>query len=160
MNANSVLSAAGYGWLAGMRSFAAPVAAGVWLRKQRRVRGKAARGLASPFARVALPALAATEVLIIDKLPWIPDRTMPASLAARIASGALAGAAIAQTRRRKAGKPAMTGALLGGGFALLSSYANLWLRRQASARTGISEQRAGLAEDALALSLGTALATA
>jgi uncharacterized membrane protein len=77
----------------------------------------------------------------------------------RLACCALTGAAIGQTRRGS-GMTASTGALLGAGFALLSSYANLWLRRPGSARAGTRKQRVGLAEDALAIGLGTALVRA
>jgi uncharacterized membrane protein len=159
MNANSLLLTAGYGWLAGMRNLAAPAAASLWLRKQRRPRCSVARALASPMARVALPTLAATEMFVVDKWSGTPDRTTPAVLAMRLACGALAGAAIAQTRRRS-GMTAATGALLGAGFALLSSYVNLALRRAGSTRARTTEQRAGLAEDAVAIGLGTALVRA
>jgi uncharacterized membrane protein len=97
-------------------------------------------------------------MFVVDKLPRTPDRTAPASLAMRVACGAFVGAAIAQTRDADTTVPA--GALLGAGFALLSSYANLWLRRAIAERTHTSSQRAGLAEDALAVGLATALAKA
>jgi uncharacterized membrane protein len=161
MDAKSLLLTAGFGWLAGMRTLTAPVAASLWLRKQGWLlgRGRVARAVTSPLARVALPPLAATEMFVLDKWSRTPDRTAPASLAMRVACGAFVGAAIAETRRGS-GATMGTGALLGAGFALLSSYANLWLRRSATARTGTTEQRAGLAEDALALGLATALVRA
>jgi uncharacterized membrane protein len=141
-----------------MRTLTAPVAASLWLRGQRRLRGRAARALTSSVARVALPPLAATEMFVLDKWSRTPDRTAPASLAMRVACGAFVGAAIAQTRGSDT--TVSTGALLGAGFALLSSYANLWLRRSISERTHTTSQRAGLAEDALAVGLATALVKA
>lgn len=153
----SVLLPAGYGWLAGMRNLAAPATASFWLSRSGRVHGRSARALASPLARWALPALAATE-LGVDKLRRTPDRTHPAVLLARIASGALAGAAVSQALRGRVSP--LAGAAIGASFALLSSVVNLRLRRAASARLGTSEQRAGVAEDVLAIGLGAALASA
>jgi uncharacterized membrane protein len=153
----SLLVPAGYGWLAGMRSVAAPATASLWLSRHGRVRGRYARALASPLARWGLPVLAATE-LGLDKRRRAPDRTHPVSLALRVASGALAGAAVCQALRGRTS--VLAGAAIGAGFALLSSVVNLRLRRAAGARLGTSEWRAGVGEDVLALGLGAALASA
>jgi uncharacterized membrane protein len=153
----SLFVPAGYGWLAGMRNLAAPAAASLWLARNGRARGRAARALASPLARWALPVLAASE-LGVDKLRRAPDRTQPAILLTRLASGALAGAVVCQALGGRTS--ARTGAVLGAAFALLSSVVNLRLRRAASARLGTSAWRAGVGEDVLALGLGAALASA
>jgi len=153
----SLLVPAGYGWLAGMRNLAAPTAASLWLSRRGRVRGRSARALASPLARWALPLLAATE-FGVDKLRRAPDRTYPAILLTRLASGALAGAVVCQALRGRTS--ARAGAAIGAAFALLSSIVNLRLRRAASARLATSKWRAGVAEDVLAVGLGAALASA
>jgi uncharacterized membrane protein len=160
MDGTSILLSAGAGWLAGMRSLSAPTAAAFRLGRGLPPRSGVARALAAPAARWALPALALGE-LAADKRPGAGDRTAAPSLAFRAASGALTAAAIAPSRlRRGRSREALFAAAIGGAFAVLSSYANLWLRRRASRRTGASEQALGYAEDALAAGLGTALAIA
>ncbi|BDG02122.1 DUF4126 family protein [Anaeromyxobacter oryzae] len=160
MDGTSFLLSAGAGWLAGMRSMTAPAAAAFRLRRRVAPPVGAARLLAPPAARWVLPVLALGE-MAADKRPGIGDRTAAPSLAARATSGALTAAAIAGGRRlRRARTREMLGAAaLGACFAVLSSYANLWLRRAASRRTGASEQTLGYAEDVLAAGLGTAVAT-
>jgi uncharacterized membrane protein len=66
----------------GMRTFTGPAALAV--------RGRVRRG----WARAALVAAAAGEA-VADKTPFVPPRTSPPPLAARIGSGALSGGAVA-----------------------------------------------------------------
>jgi uncharacterized membrane protein len=153
---SSLLIPAGYGWLAGMRSLSAPAAAGLWLRRNGRPRGGVARALTSPAARWALPAMAVAE-LTGDKWSRTPDRTALLPFAARLAAGALTGAAAAQALYGR--RAATRGAFIGAAAALVSTLVSFRLRRAAGRALG-SSARAGLAEDALTLGLGALLARA
>jgi uncharacterized membrane protein len=139
-----------------MRTLSAPAAAGLWLSRSGRTRGPLARALTSPAARWGLPALALAE-LGADKWSRAPDRTRFPFLSGRLLAGALAGAAAAQALygRRAAGR----GAAAGAAAALVSTLLTFRLRRAAGRVLG-SPLRAALAEDALSLGLGTALARA
>ena len=108
-----------------------------------------ARSDAGP-ARGAAAALAVTGELTADKLPGMPSRLQPPSLAVRCAAGAGAGAALARRARGSAILPT----LLGGAAALAGSYAGVAWRESAWART--SPLRAALVEDAAGLLLTAA----
>jgi uncharacterized membrane protein len=89
--------------------------------------------------------------LAADKLPSIPRRTLPLPLAGRAASGAFVGQAAA----RRGG---LVPALVGAAAAVAAAFAAYHLRRLATDRLGVPNVVAGLAEDALALAAGAALA--
>jgi uncharacterized membrane protein len=71
-----------------------------------------------------LAGLAALE-LVADKLPFTPDRTLPASLMLRAASGGLCGAAVCSAMRQSA----VTGAILGSAAAVGAAFAGREFRR-------------------------------
>jgi len=88
-----------------------------------------------------------------DKMKSAPDRIVVPGLAARLATGAIAGAALAPRRQR-----VLAGAL-GAASAVAASYLTFNLRMKALRRFG--QTRSGLVEDALvagatALIVGTA----
>jgi hypothetical protein len=115
--------------------------------------GVATALLASPDAgpgRGVAAALAVTGEVAADKLPAMPSRVQPPSLAVRCAAGAGAGAALARQARAGAVLPT----LVGGAAALAGSYAGAAWRESAWART--SPSRAALAEDAAGLLLTAA----
>lgn len=113
-----------------------------------RAKGRLAAGngapafLGHPAVAAGAKAMAAGE-LFGDKLHAAPDRTVPAGMAARVLTGALAGAALAPRRQ------ALAGGLLGATAAVASAYLTLALRNRAMARFG--QKPTGLVEDALAL---------
>ncbi|GIF68952.1 hypothetical protein Ais01nite_69870 [Asanoa ishikariensis] len=98
---------------------------------------------ASNPGRALLTAGAAAE-LVGDKLPGTPSRLMPRSLAIRITSGALGGAALALRTR---GNPAL-GALCGGVGAVVGSYGGAYWRRWAGTER-VTAFVAAVAEDLL-----------
>jgi uncharacterized membrane protein len=105
--------------------------------------------LRSPVARTAL-GLAAIGELIVDKLPFVPNRNEPGPLAGRMIFGGVAGAALA----RETGWSALAGALVGStaaGFAAVGAY---HLRAAAGRATGLPDPLLGGGEDALAIALG------
>lgn len=92
-------------------------------------------------------SLLAVGELLGDKMRSAPDRTTPPGLAARLVSGALAGAALApHARRVQAGALGAVGAVVGG-------YVGLAVRKRAMRRFG--QTRSGLVEDALTLAATT-----
>jgi hypothetical protein len=80
----------------------------------------------------------------------VPDRIAPGPLLGRVLSGALVGSALGRGRARRS---AIAFAAAG---AFMASFASYWLRRAANQR--LPNSVAGLLEDALVLSAGTALA--
>ena len=122
-------------------------------------RGLAARLLASDLAARLLPLAAAGE-LVMDKLPFLPPRTELPSLAGRAATGTLCGAAVAQWRGGATAAGAVAGAVAGGLAAVGASFAAYHLRRAAGEATGLPDPVVAVAEDAVALAAGAALAGA
>lgn len=131
------------GFVAGARSMTplAAVSAAAWSHWDQR--GDGAPGfLARPKVLAGALALAAGE-LLGDKLPSAPDRIVAPGLAARIVTGALAGASVAPKRERT---QAM---VLGAGAAVVGAYLTFNARMWAIRRWG--QTRTGLVEDALTI---------
>jgi uncharacterized membrane protein len=124
-----------------------------------RGRGKLGRSgfafLKSQGAPYAFGALAAAE-LVADKFPGIPARIKPGPLTARVASGALCGAAVFAAEHERVA----VGALVGGGAAAASSFAAYHLRKNAVEHEKTTAFWAALAEDALTLAGGAGVVRA
>ncbi len=84
-----------------------------------------------------------------DKMKSAPDRTVMLGLLARIASAAIAGAALASGGRER------TGAALAVATAVPLAYVTLSGRKRAMRRIG--QTRSGLIEDALIVASGIAI---
>lgn len=110
----------------------------------------APRLLSNRLAAHGAIAIAGRE-LVGDKQRSAPDRIAPAGLAARIATGAIAGAALAPRRQRAAA------AALGAAAAVGTAYLAFALRKRATARYG--QVATGAVEDAVTLA-GAALVVA
>jgi len=134
------------GIVAGLRAMTAPAA----------VSGAAALGwlslAATPFAFMGLKVTAyifvvlAIVELITDQLPRTPSRKVPVQFGARIASGALCGAALGSTQ----------GALLAGGLAgaagaVLGTLGGYEARRRLVAAIGGRDYPIALLEDVIAV---------
>ncbi len=131
------------GAVAGMRSMLPLAAISYAARRRRLPRGHAlSRLLGKPLTGNSLLALAAGE-LLGDKWSAAPDRISAAGLAARLTTGALAGAALAAPDERR------SAAVLGAAAAVMAGYVSFAVRVRAMNRFG--RVPAGLAEDALAL---------
>jgi uncharacterized membrane protein len=105
--------------------------------------------LRSPIA-LGVFGLAAIGELIVDKLPFTPNRNEPGSLVGRTISGGIAGAAIGHDRHSSALTSALVGAVASG----LATEATFHLRAAAGRRTGLPDPLLGGVEDALAIALG------
>jgi len=142
-----IAAAAGLGVVAGLRSMTAPALLTVagyrgWART--------ARVLRQASAVKAASVLALGEI-VADKTPYIPNRTEPASLGWRIASGALVGGALCASKH----KPVAVGVLAGGLGALAGTYGAFHLRRRLSQK--IPDALVAVAEDAIAVGGGALL---
>jgi len=102
-----------------------------------------------PRVRLGLGLSAAGE-MIVDKAPFVPNRTEPAPLIGRMATGAAAGAAIASD----AGASAVEGAVAGGVGAVVGSFAGQYVRGALRHILGLPDFVVAVAEDGLALALG------
>ncbi|MEN5425587.1 DUF4126 domain-containing protein [Stenotrophomonas pennii] len=102
----------------------------------------APRLLCNPLASAGMLALAGGE-LLGDKMKTAPDRIVPAGMVARVATGMLAGAALAPRSQRG------LGAVLGAGTAVGMAYLTFNLRMRAIARYG--QKPTGAVEDAIAV---------
>ncbi|GAB3012149.1 DUF4126 family protein [Spirosoma pulveris] len=150
----SYLKAFGLGIVAGMRSLIAPA-----LLSHKLVRtyptkqpSQPIHYLAMPSVSLGLKALAGGEI-IGDKVPNVPDRTMPAAFAARVASGATCGGFLSQAE----GAYIPAGVVAGGLGTVVGTVAFYHLRQWLDHELNLPDPVVALAEDALAISLGWAI---
>ncbi|MCC2547395.1 DUF4126 family protein [Hymenobacter sp. BT175] len=144
----------GLGLIAGMRSMSAPALLSSALRRH-----PSSRLAHSSFSLLqqkgggrGLKLLAAAE-MVGDKLPQMPDRTEPISIAGRALSGAVVGAVLYKLGYRKL----VSGALLGGAAAVAGTFGAYYLRRAVNEKTSLQEPTAGFLEDAVVVGLGNAI---
>jgi len=144
----------GIGALAGLRSASAPAIVSHILSHHHsgRLKNSKLGFMQSDAAAVTLKILAAGE-MVVDKMPFTPDRIKPASIAFRCLSGALAGASISKATGGKIG----AGALFGAAAALTSTYVSFLLRKTTVKTTGVLDPIIGALEDALVLGAGAQL---
>jgi uncharacterized membrane protein len=155
-DAKTLSLAAGLGAIAGMRSFSAPLALSQAARNDSlNLAGTPLSLLGSANGAHVTAALALGE-LIADKTPFIPNRTDPPSLVARFASGALAGASIAISRKQGW----IAAALIGGATAIGATFAAFELRRRAGEVSDLPDIVWALAEDAIVIGSAFALVSA
>jgi uncharacterized membrane protein len=144
----------GLGAIAGLRSLTAPALL------SRAAAGRHDPDLSdTPFAKLADPAiaetlgLAAAGEMIVDKLPFAPNRTIPPSVAFRAASGAFVGAALFAGEKRSPAAGAVVGALA----AVAATYGAFVIRRALDRETGLPDPVIGLVEDVIAVDGGNDL---
>ena len=151
---NLYLKAAGLGAVAGMRSMTAPALTSDHFAKQPSLFLGASplKGLGLTTTASVLKLMALGE-LIVDKLPGVPNRTIPGSLVVRSLSGGICGAAVFLAE----GKRAEVGAAVGAAAAIGSSFASFTLRRSLGQALKVPDPAVAVAEDTLALGLGASL---
>jgi uncharacterized membrane protein len=143
----------GIGLVAGLRTMTPPAAlARAARRRPRALRRSKLAFLSSPHATTVLSLLAAGE-LIADKLPFVPNRTSPPSLVARLISGGLSGAAISLAQKESAAE----GALLGASGALAGAFGGFHLRRWVGQKFRIPDLAIAPLEDLLAVGAANAI---
>lgn len=139
--------AAAIGAVSGLRSMTGPaIIATAAHGKNLDVKGAGLGWLGSSKAAKIAAGLAIGE-MIADKLPFMPDRVKPGSLAARAATGALCGYAVFSSRGRR---EAWIGALVGASAALAASWAGFEYRRNIR----LPKLASALIEDGIAAGAG------
>ena len=143
------------GVLSGMRANAGLICTALLIRKQPGIYFSPSRLVKFFSDKKALAALSVSGAAetVIDKLPTTPDRIEHAGLSARVASGAICGAAISKT----AGRKPVPGMVIGGVAALASTFAFFYLRKSLCKALNVSDPFIGAAEDALAVAFGRSL---
>lgn len=141
------------GTVTGMRSMLAPAMASRALAARDDIdeADEPARTLASSRAQQFLLPMAAAE-LLGDKMPFAPDRTIAPSMLVRALSAGVTAAALAGSRR----EPVWMPALIGAAAALVASKVGIHLRKRYGSANGMTNAALGVAEDALALAVGSA----
>lgn len=144
----------GLGTLAGMRTTSAPLIACHILsnHQSKRLAHSPLRFMQSKNVAVALKVFALGEI-VGDKLPSTPNRIKASALAARVLSGALAGASI----YKATGGKAPMGALIGGAAAFASTFGSYFLRKSTVKTSHIIDPLIGAIEDALVIGGGAGL---
>ena len=146
-----LLPAVVIGAIAGLRTFTAPAAISRAARNGLiEVRGPVLKLLDSERASNILTAMAVLEI-VADKMPWIPARTKPLPLGARILSGAFSGAALSPAAARR--QAAAAGAIA----AIVFAFAGARFRRLYAEESEIPDLLVALAEDATAVGAAVSL---
>jgi uncharacterized membrane protein len=139
--------AAAIGAVSGLRSMTGPaIIANAARDRHLKMDGTALAWFGWPKAAPVVSALAIGE-MIADKLPFMPDRPRPGSLAGRAITGALCGYTVFSPRGRS---QAAMGAIVGASAALAASWAGFEYRRRAPAPAILS----ALVEDVVAAAAG------
>ena len=152
--ANLYLRAVGIGVVAGMRTASAPAFTSHYFAGHPSLFLEASplKGLGRTTTTTVLKFMAGGE-LIADKLPFVPNRTDPAPLGARIVSGGVCGAAVFLAD----GEKAEIGAALGVVSAVASAYLFMNLRRIVGKAAKLPDPVVAVAEDGLMLGIGAAV---
>ena len=141
---NPYLQVAGWGFMAGLRSMAAPALLSEHLRQHPSpyLAGSWFGLLSSPTVATLFKLLAAGEI-VADKLPILPPRTATGPLLGRAVVGALVGAALAAAT----GKRPAIGAVIGGLAAVAGAHAGYYLRTGLEKRLQAPDPLVAIFED-------------
>ncbi len=154
-NKNKIIAKAiGLGAISGMRATVAPTVLSYFLSKHpSKALGRSKLSfLQSPVTAVITKVLTAAE-FTGDKLPNTGNRIALPQVAARVASGALAGAGL--FRANKAG--IAKGLVLGGASALAVTFASYYFRKYVDKKTHTKDSYVGGIEDLISLVSGWAV---
>lgn len=108
--------------------------------------------LIQPPVATAFEVLAATEI-ITDKLPGIPDRTIPFQFGGRMLSGGSCGAVLSEVE----GQSILAGSIAGGLGAVAGTLVFFELRQWLTYGVGLPDPLVALAEDVLCVGTGWAI---
>jgi len=149
-----IAKAIGLGAVAGMRATVAPTIISYFLnRHPSKALAKSKLGfLQSPVTAIITKVLTAAE-FAGDKKPNGPNRIIFPQVAARVASGALAGAGLFRANRAGIAK----GLVLGGASALAVTFASFYLRKYVDKKTHTKDSIVGTIEDLISLAGGWAI---
>ncbi|MEJ8800553.1 DUF4126 family protein [Pontibacter sp. H249] len=154
---NYIWKAVGMGAVAGMRAMSAPALLSDELSKlpSASLAHSPLHFLQSDAVASGLKLFAATE-LLGDKIPNVPDRITPPSLAIRAISGAVVGATIFTANKDSTSK----GAIIGAAAAIAGTFASFYLRKAIKKYTHLPDSLSGTIEDVLMFGSGLAITKA
>src|SRR5262245_8681319 len=130
------------GVLNGLRSLTPPAAV-AWAAYLRWIKLQRPLSVIGSYPVVVLFTLMAAFELIADKMPWIPNRTSPMSLIARVVMGALTGACVASAGGQWAG----IGAAWGVAGSLVGAFAGYQARKRSVAALRVPDIYIAVVED-------------
>ena|SRR5437588_1491865 len=145
---STLIRSTAVGLAAGLRSTITPAVVSWAAATSRLELPRSTRLLADPRVTTIL-CLGALGEIVVDKLPFVPSRTVPPVLTWRIATGAFLGALIAAAE----GESAPLGGLAGSAGAAAGAYGGVAVRTTLGRLPGISEPFPGIAGDVLAFGL-------
>ena len=153
-SAEDLAIAAGIGAVAGLRSMTAPAMVALAINQGRLRAPKGRLDFLDNNKTAAIIGSLAFGELIVDKLPWVPNRTSPPALTGRILAGGFAGAALFGSKRR----PIIAGAVFGGLGAVAGSFLGYYARKQITQKLHAKDTLVAVVEDAIAVVGGDLLA--
>ncbi len=145
----NLLPAFGLGVVTGIRSMVGLAFFSDHANEEHSKNNPALKLLKMPQAAPILNTMAAGEV-VMDKMPFMPNRTDAAPLLGRMAMGGLVGAAISKDNW-------VQGAVAGAVGALLSAYAIFHIRKALHEDRHIPNVVLGMVEDAIVLRMADAI---
>jgi len=147
---NPFVRAALLGTISGIRSVSAPALASMdAVQNERDLDGTPFAWLSSENASTLL-ALSAAGEMLLDKLPFLPNRTNPVPLLGRVLLGGYAGAVVFAEEK----EPALAGAAVAGLASVVSTQVSFRIRRTLSRK--LPGPLSGLAGDVAVVLLGRA----
>lgn len=149
-----IAKAIGLGAIAGMRATVAPTVLSFFLNRHpsKTLAKSGLSFLQSPTTALITKVLTAGEFLG-DKLPNGPNRIIFPQVAARVASGALAGAGLFRSNKAGVAK----GLVLGGASALAVTFGSYYLRKYVDKKLHAKDRVVGGIEDLISLVSGWAV---
>lgn len=151
--AADLATAAGIGIVAGLRSMTAPAVVALAMNQRRLVPPSGKLGALKGNRAASILAAMALGELIVDKLPGVPNRTSPAALTVRVATGAFAAAVLSASRERSV----LLGAIAGGLGAVAGSFLGFNARKRIVENTRAKDPVVAVVEDAIAVGSGLLL---
>ena len=134
------------GIFAGLRSLTAP-AATAWAARLGWLRLERPLSLIGSVPSVVILTILAVVELVMDKLPKTPNRTSPPGLIARIVTGGLTGACVAES----GAQGALLGAVLGAVGGVAGCFGGYYVRTRLVTALGSPDFNIALLEDLVAI---------
>jgi uncharacterized membrane protein len=146
-----LLSSAGLGWLAGMRSMTPPTLVSFYLNRAQSPQDGTLVDLLSSQGSLTIFALLAAGEITADKFPQAPSRIFTPALVGRLGTAALSSAALCEAK----GQERWIGAMMSSVVAGVSSFATY--RARVALNQQLPNVAAGVVEDLVLLGISWAL---
>ena len=134
------------GFFAGLRSLTPPAAV-AWAAHAGWLKLVTPLSFIGSIYSVALFTLLAAGELVADKLPFVPNRTSPPGLIARVVTGGATGACMAAA----GGLSSLIGFMLGAAGGVAGCFGGYYARTRAVKALGVPDLPVALVEDVIAI---------